>query len=129
LLDVSAPGSARKLPFACKLFVDLPPGNHAVSVLEGDVMLTARFDAVQVPHVGLWINHGGWNPLPKTSWLPWRKPAPYHNLALEPAIGAPDALTDALGAWGSAHWLEAGETRFWSVTWSGGATPLPVPPR
>ena len=129
MLDVSVPGSTRKKSYACKLFVDLPPGDQAVSVVEGDTMLTARFDAAQVPHVGLWINHGGWNPLPKTSWLPWRKPASYHNLALEPAIGAPDTLSDALGAWGSASWLEAGETRLWTITWSGGATPLPVPAR
>ena len=73
------------------------------------------------------INHGGWNPLPRTSWLPWRKPAAYRNLGFEPAIGAPDTLTDALGAWERAHWLEAGESRLWTITWSGGTVPPPVP--
>ena len=129
LMDLSVPAGARKRPYACKLFVDLPPGRQTAHVVEGDAMLTVRFDSAQVPQLGLWINHGGWNPLPKTSWLPWRKPAPYRNLGFEPAIGAPDTLTDALGAWERAHWLEAGESRRWTITWSGGAVPPPVPDR
>lgn len=129
LLDVASPAAAWKKPYACKLFVDLPPRDLAVRVVEGETMLSARFDGLQVPHVGLWINQGAWNPLPRTSWLPWRKPAPYFNLALEPSIGAPDTLSDALGAWESAHWLEAGETRRWTVTWTGGVTPPPPPAR
>lgn len=129
LLDLSAPACARKKPYACKLFVDLPAGNHAVRVVEGDAILTARFDAAQVPQLALWINDGGWNPLPRTSWLPWRTPAPYHNLAFGPAIGAPDSLSDALGAWQGAHWLEPGETRLWTITWTGSTAPPPEPAR
>lgn len=129
LLDVSAPAGARKQPYACKLFVDLPRGAQSLSVIEGGAMLTATFDAADVTHLGLWINHGGWNPLPRTSVLPWRKPAPYHNLGFEPAIGAPDTLSDALGAWESAQWLEPGETRRWSVSWSGGVAPPAEPAR
>ncbi|MDQ8154985.1 MAG: hypothetical protein P3B98_10020 [Gemmatimonadota bacterium] len=126
LLDFSVPARAWKKPFACKLFVDLPPGVHALRVLEGDQALTAHVDAAEVPHLALWINRGAWNPLPRTSWMPWRRPAPYHNFAFEPAIGAPDTLSDALGAWEGAHWLEAGETRRWTLTWTGGDAPLPV---
>ena len=129
LLNVSSPAGAWEKPYACKLFVDLPPRDLTVRVVEGEAMLTAGFDGLQMPHFGLWINQGGWNPLPRTSWLPWRKPAPYYNLAFEPSIGAPDTLSDALGAWESAHWLEAGETRRWAVTWTGGATPPPAPTR
>lgn len=129
LMDVTYPAGARKQPYACKLFVDLPPGEQAVRVVEGDARLTARFDAAQVPQLGLWINNGGWNPLPKTSWLPWRKPAPYRNLGFEPAIGAPDSLSEALGAWDRAHWLDSGETRRWTITWSGDTVPPPVPER
>lgn len=121
LLDFSQPGRAWKKPFACKLFVDLPPRDVAVTVREGNDVLCARFDARDVRHVGLWVNRGGWTPLPRTSWLPWRKPAPYHTLALEPCIGAGDTLSEALGAWDSAAWLERGAERRWAVTWS--ATP------
>jgi hypothetical protein len=125
LFDFSAPGQAWKKPFACKLYVDLPPGGQAVRVLEGGEQLVARFDSADVPQMGLWVNHGGWNPLPRRSWLPWRKPALYFSLGFEPTIGAPDALSDALGAWDGAHWIEPGVTRRWTVTWSGGATPPP----
>ncbi len=123
LLDLSVPARAWKKRFACKLFVDLPPGEQALSVIEGAHMLTARCDAAEVPQLALWINNGGWNPLPRTSLLPWRKPAPYYNLGFEPAIGAPDTLSDALGAWEGAHWIEPGQTRRWTVTWSGGDAP------
>lgn len=125
LLDLSSPGRAWRRPFACKLFVDLPSGMQSVRVREGQDMLEARFDSAEVPHLGLWVNRGGWNPLPRTSWLPWRKPEPYENLAFEPAIGAPDTLSDALGAWDGARWMDAGETRRWTVTWSGGTAPPP----
>ena len=129
LLDLTAPARARKKPFAAKLFIDLPVGAQVVRVIEGTEALTAQFNAREVPHLGLWINHGGWNPLPRTSILPWRKPARYHNLAFEPAIGAPDTLSDALGAWEAAAWIEPGETRRWTVTWSGGAAPETPPAR
>lgn len=119
LLDFSWPARAFNKPFACKLFLDLPAGTQGVGVREGSDVLRATVDGQQVTHLGLWINQGGWNPLPRTSWLPWKKPAPYHNLAFEPCIGAPDTLSDALGAWESAAWLEPGETRFWGVTWTG----------
>ncbi len=125
LLDLSAPGRAWRRPFACKLFVDLPSGMQTARVVEGNDMLAARFDTADVPQLALWINRGGWNPLPRTSWLPWRKPVPYENLAFEPAIGAPDTLSEALGAWDGARWIDAGETRCWTVTWSGGAAPPP----
>lgn len=119
LLDLSAPATAGKKPFACKLFVDLPSGMQTVRVREGRDVLAAHFDSADVPNVALWINRGGWNPLPRTSWLPWKKPEPYQNLGFEPAIGAGDTLSDALGGWNGAHWIEAGATKRWMVTWTG----------
>jgi galactose mutarotase-like enzyme len=124
LLDFSVPAHAWNKPFACKLFVDLSPGEHTLRVREGDDMLAVRVDAYDVPHLGLWINNGGWNPLPRTSILPWRRPAPYFNLGFEPAIGAPDPLNVALGAWETARWIEPGEARRWTITWSGGFAPV-----
>ena len=111
------------------LYVDLPPGGQGVRVVEGGDQLVVTVHASEVPQVGLWINNGGWNPLPRTSWLPWRKPAPYFNLGVEPALGAPGALADALGAWESAQWISPGATRRWSVTWTGGKVPPPASPR
>lgn len=120
LLDFSSPALAWKRPFACMLHVDLPRGARSVGVREGRETLTATFDGDEVTHLGLWVNHGGWNPLPRTSWLPWRKPAPYHNLGFEPGIGAPGSLSDALGSWDGASWIEPRATRRWTVTWTGG---------
>jgi hypothetical protein len=40
------------------------------------------------------------------------------NLSIGPSSGAPDSLTEALGPWKSASWLEPGETKEWTVTWS-----------
>jgi galactose mutarotase-like enzyme len=40
-------------------------------------------------------------------------------MAFEPCIGAPDSLTEAIGGWKSAAWLEPGETREWTLTWQG----------
>jgi hypothetical protein len=129
LLDLSMPGQAWKKPFACMLYVDLPPGNQELRVVEDGDELVARFDSAEVQQLGLWVNAGGWNPLPRTSWLPWRKPAPYFNLGFQPAIGAPATLSEALGAWDGAHWIEPGTTRRWTVTWSGGAAPPPADAR
>jgi hypothetical protein len=58
-----------------------------------------------VPQVGVWINCGGWAPLGRR---------PYFNLALEPCIGAPDRLDDAV-AWRTARTLAPGDERAWSV--------------
>ncbi len=60
----------------------------------------------EVPQAGLWINCRGWAPPGKQ---------PYYNLALEPCIGAPDRLDDAVREWGAAEWLEPGEEREWAV--------------
>jgi galactose mutarotase-like enzyme len=60
----------------------------------------------EVPQVGLWINCNGWAP-------PGRKP--YYNLGLEPCIGAPDRLEDAVRDWGTAQLLRPGEERTWGL--------------
>lgn len=91
--------------YACKLFLDMPEGEAVLR--EGDRELVMQWDARQVPHLGLWLN--------KRGWTPFRDEAPYLNLAVEPAIGAPDTIEDALGDWKAAAWLEPGELRSWSL--------------
>ena len=110
VLDVSTPLSLGKR-FACKLFFDSVPGIAAIE--EGGARLEVRFDRGEVPDFGLWINARGWSPS--------RRIRNYSNFAFEPCIGAPDTLSDALGGWRRAHWLDAGETREWSLTWTGSA--------
>ena len=60
----------------------------------------------EVPQVGLWINCRGWAPPGNT---------PYYNLGLEPCIGAPDRLEDAIHEWGAAQFLQPGEERTWGL--------------
>jgi hypothetical protein len=66
-----------------------------------------------VPQVGVWLNLGGWAPAGRT---------PYYNLGLEPCIGAPDRLEDAVLRWQTAPVLEPGAERAWEV-----AVRLPEP--
>lgn len=110
VLDVTRPLSPGKR-FACKLFFDSVPGIAAVE--EGGARLEVRFDRKEVPDFGLWINARGWSPS--------RRIRSYSNFGFEPCIGAPDTLSDALGGWRRAHWLEAGEARTWTLTWTGSA--------
>lgn len=105
--DFTAPFEVAKR-YACKLFLDVPEGR--VTLREGDLELVATFDPTQVTHVGLWIN--------KRGWTPFRREEPYQNLGLSPGIGAPDSLSEALGDWKSAAWLEPGGERRWWTNWS-----------
>lgn len=98
---------ARK--YACKLFVDMGTGRAAIE--EAGSRLEVSFDTASVTHFGLWLNRGGWSPFARGK--------SYYNLAFEPCIGAPDSLTEALGQWRSASWLEPGQTREWTLTWRG----------
>lgn len=92
--------------YACKLFLDMPDG--LATIREGDCELRFRFRPSDVTHLGVWIN--------KRGWTPFQDEEPYCNIALEPCIGAPDTLSDALGDWKSPAWIEAGGTRHWSLS-------------
>ncbi len=107
-LDLSHPAAAGDA-FACKLFLDLPPGPVVAAVEEDGARLEVAMDGGDVTHFGLWLNNGG--------WTPFVGGRPYRNLAFEPCIGAPDSLADALGRWDAAAWLAPGETRRWTLDW------------
>ena len=124
MADLSWPGRALSQPFACKLFVELPPRRTVLAIEEGATRLEMILDGATVPQVGVWINRGGWSPFAaRRPFLPWRRRKPYFNLAIEPCIGAPDSLTEALGAWASAHWIEPRSTSQWSMAWRGAVAP------
>ena len=106
LLDLSRPSAVAKR-YACKVFLEMREGR--VAVIEDGLRLELTFAIDEIPHVGLWINHGGWSP--------FKRMKPYQNFTLQPCIGAPDTLEEALGAWKSAHWLDAGRSRRWSMRW------------
>jgi hypothetical protein len=107
LLDLSQPFDVAKR-YACKLFLDMREGRAAV--IEDGVRLEVSFRIDEVPNFGVWINRGG--------WTPFKRGKPYQNIAFAPCIGAPDTLEEALGAWKSAHWLDAGKSHRWSLRWT-----------
>ncbi len=59
-----------------------------------------------ITHLGLWINAGGWS---------GANTPPYQNLALEPAIGAPDDLNEAMREWGFFGLLPPLQEMEWSL--------------
>jgi galactose mutarotase-like enzyme len=93
--------------WAAKLFGDIGPSGRAILT---DPRRGERLELLvrpeEVPQVGVWINNRGWAPAGRT---------PYFNLAVEPAIGAPDSLEDAVRDWGTAQTLAPGEERSWAV--------------
>lgn len=103
--DLSHPDAVARR-YACKIFLDLTAGRAAL--VERDARLDVEFDTREVPNFGLWINKGEWGP----------RRARYMNIGFEPCIGAPDSLSEAIGAWQSAHWLAPDETRRWSLRWT-----------
>jgi len=106
--DLSRPETLGRA-YACKLFVDMPAGMAAVE--EPGARLEVSFDTLQVPYFGLTLHRAGGSSLVR------RKSE--LQIGFGPSLGAPDSLTEAIGGWKSAAWLEPGETRDWTVTWRG----------
>ena len=91
--------------WAMKLFADIGPSGRAILT---DPRQGEQLEFVlpeSVPQIGIWINCRGWAPEGKR---------PYYNLALEPCIGAPDRLDDAVVSWNLARVLNPGEVIEWS---------------
>jgi hypothetical protein len=93
--------------WAVKLFGDIGgSGQMSLTDPHRGERLELFVDPMEVPQVGVWINSRGWAP-------PGR--APYYNVALQPSIGAPDRLTDAVQEWGTARMLAPAEECRWGV--------------
>jgi galactose mutarotase-like enzyme len=93
--------------WAVKLFGDLGrSGRMVLTDPRRGERLEMAVRPEEVPQVGIWINNRGWAP-------PGR--SPYYNLGLEPAIGAPDRLDEAVRDWQAAETLAPGEERAWAV--------------
>jgi hypothetical protein len=92
--------------WAIKLFGDIGgSGQMSLTDPRRGERLELVVDPMEVPQVGVWLNARGWAPPGHT---------PYYNLALQPCIGAPDDLTQAVES-GTAQTLSPGEERRWGV--------------
>jgi hypothetical protein len=115
-VDFSVPNDVPADGWSCKLFLDLADARLAgargdevvLAVEQGGARLEVMLETREVPHFGLWINHGGWTPFPGVRYM---------NVGFEPCIGMGDTLDAALGAWASAAWLPAGRSRRWTLEW------------
>jgi galactose mutarotase-like enzyme len=93
--------------WAVKLFGDVgPSGRMILTDPRRGERLEMEVRPEEVPQVGIWINNRGWAPPGRSA---------YCNLGLEPAIGAPDRLDEAVRDWQTAQSLAPGEERSWSV--------------
>jgi galactose mutarotase-like enzyme len=92
--------------FARKIFVRSPDsGLVSVTATSSDERLAIHFDPEELPWLGLWINNRGWSGCDSE---------PYLNLGLEPSTAAFDCVSQAIDD-DSITWLEAGQTRTWSI--------------
>lgn len=122
LVDLSRPFNALGADYACKLFVELPRREVMVAVEEGNSRLEMLLHGREIPTVGVAINRssaiGGGSR--RGLWPFGKKRRQASTVSIEPCLGAPETLSDALGAWDDAHWLEPGVTARWGMTWRGG---------
>ncbi len=117
LVDVSRPAALGK-QFACTMFVELPRSETTIAVAHGAKRLELRVHGRELSHAGIWINRGVLAPTErKRPLMRWRKPRTYSTVTVGPCLGAPESLTDALGAWDTARWIEPGATARWGMTW------------
>ena len=111
LVDLSRPAQlANGTALLC--FVELAHGKF--SVRAGGVTLEISGEPDVLTHARLHIINDAEIPgRPARRW--WRRRPPLKMLAVGPSAGAPDSLSDAVGAWRSAQWLEPGATMVWTV--------------
>lgn len=87
---------------AVKLFATMPRGEARIVNDRTGEWLAMRFDAADLPYLGVWISRGGWKG--------------HHHFALEPTTSCCDALDQALLEDLGFGVIAAGETRCWSVS-------------
>ena len=121
LVDLSRPFNALGGDYACKLFVQLPRREVIVAVEEGGSRLEMLLHGREIPTVGIAIDRStkGAGAL-RGLWPFGKKRRQLCTVSIEPCLGAPESLSDALGAWDDVHWLEPGATARWGMTWRGG---------
>lgn len=93
---------------AVKVWGEAPPAGRVVLSHPGSrSRLVVRWDPAELPHLGLWINQGGWAGVPGA--------APYANLGIEPGWGGVDGLDEAVERTKTARWLEPGDLHRWTI--------------
>jgi galactose mutarotase-like enzyme len=89
---------------ALKLVVERPTRRAAIADPGTRAWLGFETTLRSVPHLGVWLNEGGWP----------EGPVRLRHVALEPTSGLADDLGEAVAA-GSGWWIEPGASRQWQV--------------
>lgn len=111
LADLTRPASLESRR-AALCYIELPRGR--VAIHHGDAALEISGDAGVVTHAHVWVNNDADTPgdAPRR-W--WRRRHVQRAVAVGPSVGAPALLSEAVGAWRAARWIEPGETLRWAV--------------
>jgi hypothetical protein len=101
--------------------VELPRREVMIAVEEGGARLEMMLHGREIPTVGVAITkRSAAGARARRRFWPFARSArPLCTVSIEPCLGAPERLSDALGKWDGAHWLEPGGTARWSMTWRG----------
>ena len=111
LVDLTRPSriDARS---AVLCYVELSRGRFALR--SAAAALEIAGDPGIVSHAHVWTNNDTdiGRSTPRRWWRPF---SPEQALAVGPAVGAPGVLSEALGSWNTARWIEPGETTQWEI--------------
>lgn len=100
------PKDSKAAGFATMLFTEpLREGWVALNTSDGSEQFRFLFDKDHVPRVGVWQNRNRWS---------GSGSAPYFNMGIEPSTGPTGSLAEVHQA-GTAHVLDAGQTREWVI--------------
>jgi hypothetical protein len=111
LIDLTRPSDTRPRR-AVLCYVELPRGGFVIR--DGAHALEVTGSAGIVTHARVLIDHDAdtVDMLPRR-W--WRRHTPRYAISVAPAVGAPALLSEAVGDWRAARWVEPGDTIRWDV--------------
>jgi hypothetical protein len=110
LLDLTRP-SRMDSRSAVLCYVELARGRFTLR--SNSAAMEVVGDPGLVSHAHVWTNND--TDIGRTSPRRWWRFAPEQSIAVGPSVGAPALLSDAVGSWNTARWIESGETMQWEI--------------
>jgi hypothetical protein len=110
LIDLTRPSRIDSRS-AVLCYVELSRGRFTLR--SESAALEVAGDPGLVSHAHIWTNND--TDIGRTAPRRWWRFAPEHTLTVGPSVGAPGVLSDAVGSWNTARWIESGETMQWEI--------------